>query len=114
MTLITHILQQECSLVETTKDRYGDQTSTSETPVACRFRYVTELDKQVDAEGSFSSDAIIWLEPEVEVSEADIVKAEGLYWRVERVIKARKLAGSDVQFKKCYVNRHKLVEGEAS
>jgi hypothetical protein len=50
---------------------------------------------------------MVWFEPDVDVSEGTIFKADGVYWRIDRLTKARRLVGSQVMFLKALVNRHR-------
>lgn len=111
MGILSHILAQNADLVTATVDKYGDQVPTAETSVKCRFRYITEIDRGNNAEAiDTSSEAIIWFEPTVDIIEGSIVKVESVYWRVERLVKARRLIGNTVEFLKAYVSRHELSE----
>jgi hypothetical protein len=110
MSLITHILSQDGELINATVDFYGDQEPTSSSSVQCRFRYITELDRTTNIEGESSADAIIWFEPDVVVKVGSIVKADGEYWRVEKLIKARRMSGSQIMFLKALVKKHELAD----
>ena len=105
--MIDHILNQDAEIITTTTDRHGDQIEQSSTSVKCRFRYSTIMEKNLQREGLDSTDATIWLSPDTEVSEGTIIKVDGVYWRVDRLIKARKM-DADIQFYKAFVNRHSL------
>lgn len=109
MSLLTHILQQDAQIITTSQDGYADQVPESGESVKCRFRYITELDKQSHMEGIDANDAIIWFEPTANIQEGTIVYVESTYWRIDRLIKARKMSGSTVQFLKAFVNKHSLA-----
>lgn len=111
MGILSHVLAQDAKLVTATVDKYGDQNPTAETSVKCRFRYITEIDRGNNAESvDTASDAIIWFEPTVDIVEGSIVKVDSVYWRVERLVKARRLTGNTVYFLKAFVSRHELSE----
>lgn len=105
--MITHILQQECKIVTTTTDKHGDQIASTETPIACRFRYITSLDKGVNSE-ALSSEAIIWFDPDANIVEGSIVYADGKYWRIKQLVKARKMSGDTVEFLKAFVDKEEI------
>ncbi len=109
MGILTHVLKQTAIIVETQLDKHGSQILVDTTSVACKFRYITELDTGVNKEGATSSDAIVWFEPTATVAEGTLIKVDDLYWRINRVIKARKLSGDAIHFLKALVNRHKLA-----
>jgi len=108
MGIISHILGQTAKIVTTSTDRHGDQLLVSETSIACRFRYITELDRNTNREGVEAFDAIIWFEPTAPIKESTIVFADENYWRINRLVKARKLSGSTVEFLKAFVKKHEL------
>lgn len=83
-----------------TRNAYGDYTATTSTALQCHFR---EINEQTTTENSeyIQSDAMAWFEPDSGVDRKDILKIEGMHYRVERVIKARKLRSTNVEFIKC-------------
>jgi hypothetical protein len=111
MGMLTHALKQDAEVVTTTTDEYGDQIVSSEVSVKCRFRYITQVDQADHAELiNAGSEAIIWFEPDASIEEGTIVKTNDVYWRVDRLVKARRLSGSQIHFLKAYVNRHEIAE----
>ena len=110
MGILTHALKQAGKLVQATINIYGDQISGGETNVMCRFRNITELDKGSNIEGIDTADAIVWFEPDVSIEEGSIIKVDDEYWRIERLIKARRIASSDILFYKALVKKHQLAE----
>ena len=106
-SLLTHILNQEATILTTSTDKYGDQTQSASVQVVCKFRYITGVEKNLNAE-SMLSEAMIWFEPDVEISEANIVQVEGTYWRIDKLIKARRFVDGIV-FIKAFVTRHELA-----
>jgi hypothetical protein len=112
MSMISHILLQDAKLITTETDKHGDQVLVATADVSCRFRYITELDRSANREGLVGADAIIWFEPTENVAEGSIVLVDGLYWRIDRIIKARRMSGSTVEFLKAYVTKHEIVEND--
>lgn len=106
MSLITHLLNQPGKIIHTAKDKHGDQGVSSEEAIDLRFRYVTALEDGQNREGIIS-DAIIWVEATQPVVEGTILFADSKYWRVDRLIKARKMAGA-IEFLKLFVNKHEI------
>jgi len=106
MGILTHILSEECELLTTSKTKYGDQEQTATTTVSCRFRYITNVDKNLNAE-AINSDATIWLDVDTDASEGQIVKYGGKYWRIDRLIKAHRFT-SEILFTKAFVQRHDI------
>lgn len=112
MGILTHALNQDAEILEITTDKHGDQVLGDSEDVKCRFRYVTELDKASNREGLTTADAIVWFEPDVTVQEGSIIKVENKYWRIDRLIKARKLENSTIYFLKAFVKAHAGIDEE--
>lgn len=107
MTLLTHTFDQVAVIVTTETDKYGDQKSVSNESIACRFRYITGVEKNLSAE-ALNSEAMVWFEPDANISEANILLIEGSYWRIDKLVKARRF-DKEVQFLKAFVTKHELV-----
>jgi len=109
MSLLTRILQQTWRSVEFNTNFDGDQVPTAYADIACRFRYNTQLQSNDHAELVDTNDAIVWFEPSANIKEGDIGQVDGKYWRVDSLVKARRLVGSTVVFLKAYVKLHELA-----
>ena len=83
--------------IVSTRNAYGDFLPTSEIELACHFREITQVSTNSSTE-VYDSDAVAWLEADSGVEKQDILKINGVFFRVERVIKARKLRSPVVQF----------------
>lgn len=110
MGILTHAITQNAQVIDARIDAYGDQLSYGTEAVMCRFRYITELDRNTNAEALGGAEAMIWFEPTVNISEASIIFADGKYWRIERLIKARRLTNPTVLFYKALVKSHDIAE----
>lgn len=111
MGILTHAMTQPCKIITTVTNGYGDQKKTAEVSTLCRFRYISELDKNTNREGLDTADAMVWLEPDTNITEASILFIDNAYWRVYRLIKARKMSGDEIEFIKVLVNAHSLSNG---
>lgn len=109
MSILSHALAQTAQLVTVTTDFHGDQVFQSQQTIPCRFRYVTELQRTNYSETIDNTDAIMWFEPNAPVQEGSILGIDGKYWRVDSLIKARRLVGSNIMFLKAYMRRHQLA-----
>lgn len=96
---------QTCQIVETSTNKYGEQIQDSQTEVACRFREITQADQNNNMDSFIGVDAMLWVEPEVDIQEGTIVKIEDRTWRVIRLIKARAMT-ADVKFQKALLEKH--------
>jgi hypothetical protein len=94
--------------VNFTKNAYGDYTATSSTQLNCHFRYVNEVISASPNE-TIMSDAMAWFNPSDSINEQDIVMIDGNHYRVEKVIRARKLRSTTVVFTKCYLLRYGMI-----
>jgi len=106
--MLSHTYTQSAKIIVTSKDKYGDQKQTSQASINCRFRYITEVDKGVNREGMEAFDAIVWVAPETAIEEGTILQIEDKYWRVNRLVRARRMTDSTIQFLKAFVKRHEL------
>lgn len=106
--MIDHLLVQDGQIIPTTTDKHGDQIAGSPVDIKCWFRYVTGIEKGTNQEALNGIDAIIRVSPDLDVSEGTILKVEGKYWRVDRLIKARRIGDSAVQYLKAYVQAYQL------
>lgn len=90
--------------VTTIRNAYGDFYAGDGTAMPCHFRYITQ--QVSDNDETVNCDALIWLMPDSGVDRKDIIKFEGEHFRVERVIKGRRLREQAVQFIKCELLRY--------
>lgn len=101
----THIMEQTCSIIKATQNKYGDQVLDSTEEIKCRFRWITEL-QHVSNREELQSDALLWTAGDENIDEGTIIKFDGEYFRVMRVTEARRLRGDTVYFKKCLMNKY--------
>lgn len=94
--------------VTTTRNAYGDFLPSGETALKCHFRYITEQVTSTSNEQT-QSDAMAWFEPDSGIEKEDIIKFEGEHFKVERVIKARRLRDPSVQFIKVELLKYGVI-----
>lgn len=93
--------------VTTTRNTYGDFVASGETALKCHFRYITQ---QVEGNNeTVTSDAMAWFEPDSGIDRQDIIKFEGEHFRVERVVKARRLRNPQVLFIKVELLKYGFI-----
>lgn len=102
-------MKQTANLVSATRNKYGDQVLQTKSAVACRFRYSTELERAPSREGEAPTDALVWFESDIVVTEGSIIEIEEKYWRITHITKARKMSGDTVEFLKCSLVVHEMV-----
>lgn len=98
--MIAPPMTQTCEILETELNVFSDQEKTATIVSRCRFRWITELNASGGRE-EIRGDAFLWLPYDADVVEGTIVKVDDEYFRIERLIRARKLEGDQVQFLKC-------------
>jgi hypothetical protein len=103
--MLNHAMEQTAYIIETSYNDDGDQEFVSSDTIACRFRWITELDN-LDNREEIRSDALLWIKPDEDVNEGTIIKFDDDYFRVKRVIEARRLRGNQVYFKKCLMDKY--------
>ncbi len=94
--------------VNYTRNEYGDYIATSSTEIKCHFRYINEVITNTTNE-MIQSDAMAWFEPDSGLGINDLVLVDGNHYRIEKLIKARKLRNSDVQFLKASLSRYGVI-----
>jgi len=108
MGMLSHALKQVCSVQHSHINKYGDIVLDSIESLPCRFRYIDEVQRFTNREG-ITSDAMLWLEPTANVTEGTVIYIDGMYFRIQRITKARKLSGSTVHFLKCMLEAYYQV-----
>lgn len=83
-----------------TRNVYGDFIASGTTELKCHFRYITEQITD-SSNQTIQSDAMAWFEPDSGIEKQDIVQIDGENFRVERIVKARRLRNPNVLFLKC-------------
>lgn len=104
MSLLDHALTQTCVIVTHTLNAYGERVQDSTRSADCRFRWITELNHVTNRE-DIRSDAMLWLKSDEEVEEGTIVEVDNALFRIQTIIKARRLQGDTVYFKKCLLEK---------
>ena len=94
--------------ITTTRNAYGDYVVGASTALPCHFRYITGIETNLGSE-AVRSDAMAWFEADSGISKNDILEIDDEGWRVERVVKARRLRDPDVQFLKVDLLRHGFI-----
>ena len=85
--------------VTTTRNVYGDYSASTESPLKCHVRVITEQVSSTSNE-SVQSDAMFWFEADSGIEKEDLIKFEGEYYRVERIVEARRLRNPTILFLK--------------
>jgi hypothetical protein len=94
--------------VTTARNAYGDFTASGETALICHVRIITDIITDSNNE-TVNSDATMWFEPDSGVVKQDIIKYNGVHYRVERITEARRLRDPSVQFLKCDLLKYGVI-----
>lgn len=94
--------------VTSSRNAYGDYTSSGETTLKCHFRVINGL-VTGGANEEIQSDALAWFEPDSGVVKGDIIKFEGTHYRVERLTEARRLRNTSILFIKTDLLKYGVI-----
>lgn len=94
--------------VSYTRNAYGDYTATSSTAINCHFRYINEVITSNPNE-QIQSSAIAWFEPDLSVVIGDVFLIDDNHYRVEKLVKARRLRSTAIEFKKAYLALYGVI-----
>jgi hypothetical protein len=101
---------ETCSKVGNTYDKHGDQVFGVVTAsLPCLYRPMTTLQPATNAE-QVTIEGTFWLRPADGWERGDIILFEGVYYRIDRLITARRrLVDNSIQFLKAEVYRTRQV-----
>jgi hypothetical protein len=88
----------------TTRNAYGDYIESSTVVLTCHFRDITELQTQNNE--AIISDAMAWFDANSGVVKGDILFIDDEYFKVSKVIQARRLNNPTVLFIKTFLNKY--------
>lgn len=82
--------------ITTTTNDYGDRIAGAQVAIKCHFRHITQ--HVYENNETVQCDAMAWFEPDSGIVRNTLIKFEGEHFRVEKVIKARRLHNPNVVF----------------
>lgn len=94
-----------CTLYTQTVDEYNDIRTTNSVSTTCWYRDNNSVDAGTVNREQESSDGMAWFKPAEVVSPGDVLTVDGQSYRIMKVIKARRLGQTSIQFVKCYLER---------
>lgn len=101
MGILTHLLSQTNRVLITVLNKYGSQDFVSGSNELCRFRELTGIQKGTNQE-LINADAMSWHEPTSNIVEGSIMRIGNKFYRVDKLVRARKMGGT-VEFIKCFL-----------
>jgi hypothetical protein len=95
-------------LITNSRNAYGDYTASGTTNIACHFREINEVITNSNNE-AVQSDAIAWFEPASGVTRESLLLINSEYYRVVKIVKARRLRSPAVLFVKAYLRHYGVI-----
>lgn len=95
----------DCTVYKATPDEYNNLRQTAATATKCHFRELRGIGTAPTNYEEESSDAMAWFKPAEDIAEGDLLTCQGKTYRVIRLVNARRLGNTDIQFKKTYLER---------
>ena len=94
-------MQMTAYKITTSRNAFGDHLLTTTThPLPCHFRDMTTTQIGGTNE-TITTNALIWFSPDAGIIKNDIISVDGVYFKIDSVIKARRLRDSTILFLKC-------------
>lgn len=100
--MLDEYLVDECQLVETTRDDFGQEVSGVTQTLACRWRDITTVRRGSNMDSS-DADSMVWFAPSAPIVRGSILLFDGVHYMVDKFTKAKRLGETAPQFLKCEV-----------
>jgi len=105
--MINHFLKHTIYKFTATKSKYGDiEYSGDGTEIKGWIRENAEVVRSQNAE-TINCDAMAWFKPDEGLREDDIIKFGDSYYRIKKMIYARRLGSNRINFLKALLQREK-------
>jgi len=106
--MINHFLIDTISKVAFSRNKFGDYVYISDSDINCRFREINDL-TQTNNREEFNCDAMVWFSADETVNLGDLFIYEGVGYKVDQMVKARRGGSTKVEYIKCGLLRHRQV-----
>lgn len=100
--MIDGYLVDQCELIATTRNDFGDEVEGVTQVLPCRWRDIT-LVRRGSHQDTSDASSLVHLEADAPVVRGSILKYNGEYYQVDEITYARRLGETTVQFIKCGV-----------
>jgi hypothetical protein len=108
--MLEHWFVSDLTVVGTTRDAYGELVYANQSTTKGRI-----LDHGAiilnDQKEEMLTDAIAWVAPTETVTTDTVLKYSGDYFRIIKIVRARRGGSTDVQFLKCYLQKYNAMAG---
>lgn len=91
---------QQCEVIATTRNDFGDEVKGATTTLNCRWRDITQI-RRGSHQDTSDADALVHFAPDTAVERGSILKYNDEYYQVEQITYARRLGEDTIQFIKC-------------
>jgi hypothetical protein len=81
-------------------NEYGDYEYTESDTIACRFRYISRVNRTSGNEIN-ETDAMLWVSPETQIERGSLILYNNVVYKIETITRALRLGETSVQFLKC-------------
>lgn len=105
--MLDEYLVDECELVETTRDDFGQEIQGVTAKLNCRWREINTIRRGSNTDVS-DADSMVWFNAAAPVKKGAVLLFAGEYYQVERALPAKRLGETIPQFIKCTVTRTNL------
>lgn len=104
--MLDDYLVDECELISTTHDDFGQEITGVTETLACRWRDITTVRRGANMETS-DADSMVWFAASQvdKIKKGVILKFEDEFYKVDKRTKAKRLGETVPQFIKCEVAR---------
>lgn len=104
--MLDEYLVDECQVVETTLDDFGQEITGTTTTLPCRWRDITTIRRGANMDTA-DADSQVWFAASAvdQVKKGTILLFEGEYYQIDKRTKAKRLGETTPQFVKCDVNK---------
>jgi hypothetical protein len=100
--MIDGYLVDQCELIATTRNDFGDEVEGVTQVLPCRWRDIT-LVRRGSHQDTSDASSLVHLKADAPVVRGSILKYNGEYYQVDEITYARRLGETTVQFIKCGV-----------
>ena len=103
--MLEKYFNHSCTLYTQTVDEYNDIRTTNSVLTSCHYRDNNSLNSNTPNREEEPADGMAWFRASETVDKGDVLTVDGNSYRIVRVVKARKLGSTTVEFIKCWLER---------
>lgn len=100
--MLDEYLVDECELIGTTRDDFGQEITGTTQTLACRWRDMTRTNRGSNTDVN-DADSLVHFKASAPVKRGSILLFDGDHYQVDKITKAKRLGETEKQFLKCEV-----------